>query len=142
KRVFDPDGLMNPTMIVNAEPIESITDNLRVDRVDEHVNAIDTYFDYGDQHGFRGALEQCNGAGVCRKTAGGTMCPSYRATLDERHSTRGRGNALRLAISGQLSRGADGRPDFDDAGTLQTLDLCLSCKACKSECPSNVDIAR
>jgi Fe-S oxidoreductase len=68
------------------------------------------------------------------------MCPSYQATLDERHSTRGRGNALRLAITGALSRG--GTPDWSDAETIKTLDLCLSCKACKSECPSNVDIAR
>jgi Fe-S oxidoreductase len=80
----------------------------------------------------------CNGAGVCRKKTGGTMCPSYMATLDERHSTRGRGNALRLAITGQF----DGGAKWNDEGTIGTLDLCLSCKACKAECPSNVDIAR
>lgn len=148
KRVFDPNGILNPGMIVGNGPIESITDNLRTDRVeDQHidVDAIDTYYDYHDQHGFRGAAELCNGAGVCRKTAGGTMCPSYRGTLDERHATRGRGNALRLAISGQFSKngnGAAAEPNWNDTGTLETLDLCLSCKACKSECPSNVDIAR
>ena len=88
-----------------------------------------------------GAGEVCTGAGVRRKTSGGTMGPSYRATRDERHATRGRGNALRLAITGQLS--PDGRtPAWDDPETIRTLDLCLSCKACKSECPSNVDIAR
>ncbi len=74
------------------------------------------------------------------------MCPSYRATLDERHATRGRGNALRLAITGQIGRDAAsgrlGEAVWDDAGTRETLHLCLSCKACKSECPSNVDIAR
>ena len=86
-------------------------------------------------------MEMCNGAGVCRKLVGGTMCPSYRALRDERHATRGRGNALRLAISGQLS--GDGRtPAWDDPETIKTLDLCLSCKACKTECPSNVDIAK
>jgi Fe-S oxidoreductase len=83
----------------------------------------------------------CNGAGVCRKTAGGTMCPSYRATRDERHATRGRGNALRLAITGQVAGGAS-RAAWNDPETLETLDLCLSCKACKSECPSNVDVAK
>jgi Fe-S oxidoreductase len=106
------------------------------------VPEIPTYFDYTDQESFEGAVEMCNGAGFCRKTAGGTMCPSYRATMDERHSTRGRGNALRLAISGQLRRDRSGKPDFTDDGTMETLDLCLACKACKSECPSNVDIAR
>ncbi|HLL90276.1 MAG TPA: FAD-linked oxidase C-terminal domain-containing protein [Tepidisphaeraceae bacterium] len=99
-----------------------------------------TYFDYSDQDDFGHAVERCNGAGFCRKTAGGTMCPSYRATLDERHSTRGRGNALREAIRGRLTR--DGHPAWDDPDTHETLELCLSCKACKTECPSNVDVAR
>jgi Fe-S oxidoreductase len=70
------------------------------------------------------------------------MCPSYRGTLDERHATRGRGNALRLAISGQLNADGSSKPKWDDEETIKTLDLCLGCKACKSECPSNVDIAR
>ncbi|MGC4032794.1 MAG: FAD-linked oxidase C-terminal domain-containing protein [Tepidisphaeraceae bacterium] len=140
KSAFDPHGILNPDMIVRPGDVNSIATNLRVDA--GQVKEIDTYFDYSDQEGFHGAVEMCNGAGFCRKTAGGTMCPSYRATLDERHSTRGRGNALRLAISGQLHRDESGRPDFADAGTIETLDLCLSCKACKSECPSNVDIAR
>lgn len=144
KRTFDPNEILNPGMIVDAGPIDGIMSNLRVRPGGQPLKApaVETYFDFSDQEGFRGAVEMCNGAGFCRKTAGGTMCPSYRGTLDERHSTRGRGNALRLAISGQLRRGSDGRPDFDDAGTIETLDLCLSCKACKSECPSNVDIAR
>ncbi len=148
KAIFDPNGIMNPGMIVDVGPIESITDNLRTDEVTHGapVDQIDTYYDYEDQHGFRGAAEMCNGAGVCRKTSGGTMCPSYRGTLDERHATRGRGNALRMAISGQFSKhdrhGAKPTPDWNDPATKQTLDLCLSCKACKSECPSNVDISR
>ncbi len=144
KTVFDPNNILNPGMIVDTGPVESITQHLRVQPAELplKIPPIETYFDFSDQEGFRGAIEMCNGAGLCRKTAGGTMCPSYRATLDERHSTRGRGNALRLAISGQFNRRGNGHPDFTDTGTIETLDLCLSCKACKSECPSNVDIAR
>jgi FAD/FMN-containing dehydrogenase/Fe-S oxidoreductase len=139
KRLFDPKGLMNPGVIVEP-PAGSMVEHWRVRpeaRV-VRVPEVDTYFRY--DHGFGEAVEQCNGAGVCRKTIGGTMCPSYRATLDERHSTRGRGNALRLAITGQFGR--HGRAEWNDAETLATLDLCLSCKACKTECPSNVDIAK
>ncbi len=161
KTVFDPRRLLNPGMEVpepgTSRPIEAITSNLRVIPAaagepyrpvrDESrpapVPAVDTYFDYADQHGFDGAVEMCNGAGVCRKKQGGTMCPSYQATLDERHATRGRGNALRLAITGQLSPCSHfGEPSWDDAETIKTLDWCLSCKACKTECPSNVDISR
>ncbi len=156
KAIFDPHSILNPGMIVGAGPIESITSNLRSDHVDagSDPDKIDTFYNYDDQHGFRGAVEMCNGAGVCRKTAVGTMCPSYRATLDERHATRGRGNALRLAISGQFSASSKDsvasstqtsgpkQPNFSDPDTLETLNLCLACKACKSECPSNVDIAR
>ncbi|MBC7772349.1 MAG: FAD-binding protein [Pyrinomonadaceae bacterium] len=122
----------------------SSSDESHASRTDHHIDSVETYYDYSDQHGFRGAAEMCNGAGLCRKRAGGggTMCPSYMATLDERHSTRGRGNALRLAITGQFSKEHAGSPQWDDTETINTLDLCLSCKACKSECPSNVDIAR
>ena len=136
KRLFDPANLLNPGNIVDAGPIENITQNLRVQKENDFP-PVETYFDYEDQEGFGSAVEMCNGAGFCRKTAGGTMCPSYRATLDERHSTRGRGNALRLAITGQTST-----HEWNDAETIKTLDLCLSCKACKTECPSNVDISR
>ena len=139
KQVFDPMGLLNPGNIVDAGPIESIVENLRLQKQTAG-ESIDTYFNYEDQEGFHSAVETCNGAGFCRKTVGGTMCPSYRATLDERHSTRGRGNALRLAITGQTS--GNGAATWDDPQTIQTLELCLSCKACKTECPSNVDISR
>ncbi len=154
KAIFDPLNLMNPGMVVEPGPVASITARLRVDPGEgahgrEHpatevrVPAVGTYYEYADLHGFEGAVEMCNGAGVCRKRQGGTMCPSYMALQDERHTTRGRANALRLAISGQLGDGAQGRgPAWGDAETLETLDLCLSCKACKSECPSNVDLAR
>lgn len=142
KQIFDPANLLNPGNIVDPGPVASITTQLRVLPDESPVTTpdVETYFDYDDQHGFGGAVEMCNGAGVCRKKQGGTMCPSYMATLDERHSTRGRGNALRLAITGQF--GERGTADWRDEETRKTLDLCLSCKACKSECPSNVDIAR
>ncbi len=142
KGIFDPRNLLNPGNIVDPGPVASIVESLRVkpDGGFVDVPGVETYFDYHDQHGFRGAVEMCNGAGVCRKKSGGTMCPSYMGTLDERHSTRGRGNALRLAITGQL--GAQEGLRWSDPETLATLDLCLSCKGCKTECPSNVDIAR
>ncbi|MBS0191600.1 MAG: FAD-linked oxidase C-terminal domain-containing protein [Phycisphaerales bacterium] len=143
KAIFDPKNLLNPGNIVEPRPIASIAENLRIEPggVPALVPEVQTYFDFSDQHGLGGAVEMCNGAGVCRKKSGGTMCPSYMGTLDERHSTRGRGNALRLAITGQLRPGSRD-PAWDDEQTQQTLALCLSCKACKSECPSNVDIAR
>ena len=143
KAIFDPANLLNPGGIAEPGAVDSITQRLRVLPAARPavVPDVETYFDYGDQHGFGGAVQMCNGAGVCRKKTGGTMCPSYMATLDERHSTRGRGNALRLAITGQLGADQDG-PAWDDAETIRTLDLCLSCKACKRECPSNVDVAR
>src|SRR5512142_558719 len=85
----------------------------------------------------------CSGVGACRKTAAGTMCPSYMATRDEMHSTRGRANALRLALSGELSGDSEGNGNGLSSATLfEALDLCLQCKACKSECPSQVDMAK
>lgn len=149
KDIFDPRNLLNPGNIVEPRPIETITQKLRVEPTPRRPVSIppnlETYFDYTDQHGFDGAVEMCNGAGVCRKKQGGTMCPSYHATLDERHSTRGRGNALRLAITGQFSSSANPATPasiWNDPATKETLNLCLSCKACKTECPSNVDISR
>src|SRR5207247_2721919 len=96
-----------------------------------------TVFDYSKQEGFVRSIELCNGSGVCRKLQGGTMCPSFRATLDEKDSTRGRANALRLALAGE-------RPlkEFRGRWLYEVLDLCLMCKACKAECPSNVDMAK
>lgn len=150
KALFDPKGLLNPGNIVAPGPIDSIIERTRIDPmrgVLEHAPSapqipdLNTYYRYDDHEGFAHAVERCNGAGVCRKQSGGTMCPSYRGTMDERHSTRGRGNALRLAITGQM-HDQFGTPSWNDTQTIATLDLCLSCKACKSECPSNVDIAR
>jgi len=145
KTIFDPANILNPGNIVDAGPVRSIAENLRVDSADPQIvpNEIDTYFTYPTEEGFAGAVEMCNGAGFCRKTAGGTMCPSYRATLDERHSTRGRANAMRNAITGQsIDAKSTHTPQWTDAAVKETLDLCLSCKACKTECPSNVDIAQ
>ncbi len=144
KRIFDPKGLLNPGNIVAPGAIESIHARTRIkpEVAQADIPPVETYFDFSDQGDFAHAVEMCNGAGVCRKKQGGTMCPSYMATLDERHSTRGRGNALRMAISGQLDAGDESAPAWDDPHTIETLDLCLSCKACKTECPSNVDIAR
>ncbi len=142
KTLFDPHGLLNPGNIVAPLEVPSIHERTRIRPGDQdvHVAEMETCFGYDEADGFAHAIELCNGAGVCRRMQGGTMCPSYRATLDERHSTRGRANALRLALSGQL--GGDGSPALGDAETLATLDLCLSCKACKSECPSNVDLGK
>lgn len=144
KAIFDSHGIFNPGNIVNPGPVESITELMRVrpKGADVRIPPVETYFSYDDQEGYGGAVEMCSGAGVCRKTATGSMCPSYRATLDERHSTRGRANALRLAISGQFATGGQAGPAWNDPDTLETLKLCLSCKACKTECPSNVDVAR
>ena len=97
---------------------------------------VETRYDWTADNGFAGAVEMCNGAGVCRKEGVGTMCPSYQATLDEAHSTRGRANALRAAISGALPA------DLGDPAVKAVLDLCLGCKACASECPSSVDVAK
>jgi len=145
KTIFDPVGILNPGNIVDAPPLASIAQNLRVDGESPAIDLskVDTYYQYAWAEGFAGAVEACNGAGFCRKTSGGTMCPSYRATLDERHSTRGRGNAIRVAVTGQTREGqASSSPDWNDPGVLGTLDLCLGCKACKTECPTNVDIAQ
>lgn len=132
KRAFDPEGLMNPGKIVDAP---MMTENLRIG---PHYEADDTqtHFDFSSQGGFARAIEMCNGVGQCRKKLVGTMCPSYMATLDEADTTRGRANALRTAISGGFDGG------LTDHAVHEALDLCLECKACKSECPSNVDMAK
>jgi Fe-S oxidoreductase len=133
KRLFDPDGLFNPGKIVDSPPL---TSNLRFGP--RYVTAAPaTWFDYS-AHGSMGqAVEMCSGVGACRKKLEGTMCPSYRVTLEEKHSTRGRANVLRLAMTGQL-----GESGLGDDGVREVLDLCLECRACKSECPTGVDVAR
>lgn len=133
KRAFDPQNILNPGKIVDAPPLAS---NLRYGPA--YVTpAVATTFDFAADGGLARAVELCAGVGECRKKRDGVMCPSYQATRDEQHSTRGRANALRLAITGVL--GSDG---FTDSSLREALDLCLECKACKSECPTNVDMAR
>jgi FAD/FMN-containing dehydrogenase/Fe-S oxidoreductase len=133
KQTFDPAGLLNPGKIVDAGPM---TSNLRFG-AGYITPRPDTVFDYDEYGGFGGAVEMCSGVGACRKTLEGTMCPSYMATHDEQHTTRGRANVLRLAMAGRL-----GDAGLDDRGVYDTLDLCLECRACKAECPVGVDMAR
>ncbi len=133
KGAFDPLGLMNPGKIVDSP---SMTSHLRI-HPGYRAALPPTHFRFEVDGGFDRAVEMCTGVGQCRKTLAGTMCPSYMATRDEEHSTRGRANALRAAMAGDL--GPDG---FTSHRLFEVLDLCLECKACKSECPSNVDMAR
>jgi Fe-S oxidoreductase/FAD/FMN-containing dehydrogenase len=132
KHAFDPAGLLNPGKIVDAPPM---TEDLRYGADYPEVE-LDTVFDFSSQGGFLGAIEACTGVGACRKVDVGTMCPSYMATRDEDHSTRGRANVLRDALNGRLPGGLTSKDVYD------TLDLCLECKACKAECPSKVDMAK
>ena len=133
KRTFDPHGILNPGKIVDAPPL---THNLRYGP-SYRTTPVETFFDYGAHGGLAGAVEMCSGLGACRKTRDGTMCPSFMATRDEAHSTRGRANALRLAMAGRL-----GDAGLADETVREVLDLCLECRACKAECPVGVDVAR
>lgn len=134
KRAFDPQNIFNPSKIVDAEPIDA---DLRAEPGAEPPE-IATLFDWSVDGGLLQAVEKCNGAGACRKkvVSGGTMCPSYMVTLEEKDTTRGRANVFRhLLLEGPA--GALRSEELHEA-----LDLCLSCKGCKSECPANVDMAR
>jgi ferredoxin len=133
KQLFDPAGLLNPGKIVDPPPMDQ---DLRLGAGYKDL-PLNTTYHYRDQIDFHTAVHQCSGLGACRKIAGGTMCPTYLVTRDEADSTRGRANALRMAMSGQFS--AQG---LSDPALKETLDLCISCKACKAECPSSVDMAR
>jgi FAD/FMN-containing dehydrogenase/Fe-S oxidoreductase len=133
KSAFDPKGIMNPGKIVDAPPM---TENLRYGGRYK-AQPLKTHFSFAREGGFDRAVEMCNGAAVCKKKLEGTMCPSYMVTREEEHSTRGRANALRLAMSGQL-----GPEALTSERMYETLDLCLECKGCKAECPSNVDMAK
>lgn len=139
KHRFDPDGVLNPGKIVDAPDMDDRS--LFRYRPDYRVAELNTKLDWsaypGAGGGFQGAVEMCNNNGACRKLEGGVMCPSYRATRNEKDVTRGRANTLRLAISGQLGPGALGSEEM-----MQTLKLCVSCKACRHECPTGVDMAK
>ena len=135
KRAFDPQGIFNPGKIIDAPPMDT---SLRIlPGEPEPVHA--TVFRFADAGGILRAAEKCTGVGQCRKpaAAGGTMCPSYMATRDEDHTTRARANVLRQALADPATADPWSRPEL-----AAVMDLCLSCKACKSECPSNVDMAR
>src|SRR4051812_16443427 len=133
KRTFDPAGLFNPGKIVGSPPM---TSNLRYG-AGYHTPDPVTFFDYTEHGGLGRSVEMCSGLGACRKTLEGTMCPSYMATREEKHSTRGRANTLRLAMAGRL-----GHAGLTDHDVHDVLDLCLECRACKAECPVGVDVAR
>jgi FAD/FMN-containing dehydrogenase/Fe-S oxidoreductase len=133
KRTFDAAGVFNPGKIVDVQPL---TANLRYG-AGYLTPDPPAYFDYSEHGGLGRAVEMCSGLGVCRKTLDGTMCPSYMATREEAHSTRGRANTLRLAMAGRL-----GEAGLGDDGVFDVLDLCLECRACKAECPVGVDVAR
>ena len=138
KQTFDPQHILNPGNIVNAQPM---TGNLRFGEgyqiipIQPHI----PFSEHGETAigGFDRAVEMCNGAGICRKRTTGTMCPSFMVTRDEMHSTRGRANALRAAISGRLPA-----TEFTSRRMYEVMDLCIECKACKAECPSSVDMAK
>jgi FAD/FMN-containing dehydrogenase/Fe-S oxidoreductase len=136
KGIFDPDGRMNPGKIVDAP---SMTDNLREPALPPAgplTTALDFTVVAGGEHGMRGAADRCQNIGLCRKDAAGVMCPSYMATHREEDATRGRANALVKALSDP-----DPRTALGDERLHEVLDLCLMCKACKSECPLSVDMA-
>ena len=135
KKVWDPNNILNPGKIVDTP---NMTSSLRYE-VDKEQKEIETYYDFSSTLGVLRAAEKCNGSADCRKSdlIGGTMCPSYRATRDEKNTTRARANTLREF----LTRSTKQNP-FDHQEIYEVMDLCLSCKACKSECPSGVDVAK
>ncbi|MCU0636650.1 MAG: 4Fe-4S dicluster domain-containing protein [Gemmatimonadaceae bacterium] len=135
KAVLDPQGLFNPGKIVRPSRMDDRT-LFRFAPGYQRL-PVETAYDWSAWGGLGGAVEMCNNNGHCRKFDAGTMCPSYRATRDEQHLTRGRANTLRLALSGQL--GPDGiRSD----AVKDAMDLCVGCKGCRRECPTGVDMAR
>jgi FAD/FMN-containing dehydrogenase/Fe-S oxidoreductase len=135
KRVWDPNNIFNPGKIVGTPPMDTF---LRYEE-NQVTRQFDTILDFSDTMGIQRTAEQCNGSGDCRKTevSGGTMCPSYMATLDEKDTTRARANILRE----MLTRSDKANPFAHDE-IKEVMDLCLSCKGCKSECPSNVDLGK
>ncbi|MBX2884831.1 MAG: FAD-binding protein [Granulosicoccus sp.] len=139
KTLFDPNGLMNPGKIVDPPKMDDQT-LFRFSpkyQVPEIQTALNWSGWTGAGGGFQGAVEMCNNNGACRKLSGGSMCPSYRVTRDEKDVTRGRANSLRLAISGQLGKDA-----LTSDAMQEAMKLCVSCKSCKRECPTGVDMAR
>jgi FAD/FMN-containing dehydrogenase/Fe-S oxidoreductase len=132
KDTFDSDHRLNPGNIVDPQRMDK---NLRFGS-DYDTSSLETVQDFSEQGGATEIIERCNGSGVCRKENDGTMCPSYMVTEEEKHSTRGRANVLRGLIDGDLDSSA-----MTDGRLESVMELCISCKACKSECPSEVDMA-
>jgi len=133
KAAFDPEGMFNPGKVVDGPSPEK---NLRFGE-SYRAETVRTYLDWSKDNGFSEAVEMCNGQGVCRKLGEGIMCPSYIATKDEMDTTRARANVFRAVVSGKLPKDA-----MTSEEMYEVFDLCLSCKACKSECPSSVDAAK
>ena len=133
KAAFDPNGMLNPGKITDPA---SPTDNLRLGEAYQD-RQLPTTLDFSQDGGFNFAIEMCNGNAQCRKLDVGTMCPSFQVTRSDMHSTRGRANALRGYISGDLDSA-----DFTSREMYEVMELCLECKACKTECPSKVDLAK
>ena len=133
KAIFDPENRLNPNRIVDAP---DMTDSLRMGPT-YATDPFPTEMDWSGTGGFAAAIEKCNGNGACRKHDHGTMCPSFMATRDEEDSTRGRANALRMALSGGLDEDA-----LTSERMYEVMDLCVQCKACQTECPSNVDMSK
>ncbi|MGA2408904.1 MAG: FAD-linked oxidase C-terminal domain-containing protein [Candidatus Binataceae bacterium] len=132
KAAFDPANRMNPGVIVNAEPLDA---NLRIG-ANYAPRTVPTHFDFSAEGGLAGAALKCVGVGKCRKTDSGVMCPSFMATGNELYSTRGRARLIHEALAGDLVGSG-----FDNETLYDSLEHCLSCKACKTECPASVDIA-
>ena len=133
KGLFDPAGILNPGQVVDAPPM---TQDLRYGAGYRALQQPE-HLDFSTDQGFDRAVEMCNGAGICRKKTEGTMCPSFMVTREEEHSTRGRANLLRAAMSGQLPA-----EELTGERLYAAMDLCIECKACKAECPSSVDMAK
>ena len=131
KEIFDPRGILNPGKVVRGADSSA---NLRARKSEE---SISTFLDWSREGGLLAAAAMCNGQGVCRRTAEGIMCPSYRATLDEGDTTRARANLLREVLMGDVDKDM-----IYEKGSYDVFDLCVGCKACRSECPSGVDVGK
>ena len=138
KALWDPTNRMNPGKLIDPVAVYDAVDNLRIGAGYKPIANTKTWFQFPNDDGsFSEATTRCVGVGACRRVDHGTMCPSYMATREEKHSTRGRAHLLWEMMQGNVMKGG-----FDNEAVHEALDLCLSCKACKTECPVNVDMAQ